>query len=185
MIRCRIRFFWLLLLTVSMVPADLLAQSPSIEVYRVRVVTRDGHKPRGILSEINETNLFVGSHGEGMPVSVSLSSIRKVVIRRNSRKGAQITGAVLGSLLTGYASVRSLEKSPSSSPVLYGVTVLFSAASGALAGVLTGSLIGNLSSRVIRPLDNRQPEISLFHQLEPLTVEYQQNLMNRLPSTNQ
>ena len=177
-------FFGLLTLIVSSITTESAAQSPAIEVYRIRVVTREGHRLRGTLNATDEAYLFVDSN-DGSLDRVPLASIRKVVIRRNSRKGAQLTGAVAGGLLTGYAAVRSLEKSPSSSPILYGVTVLFSAASGALAGVLTGSLIGNLSSRVIRPLDERQPEISLFRQLEPLTVDYQQNLMNRLPTINQ
>ncbi len=145
---------------------------------------KDGSRFRGLLVNITDSYLYLGNehHRRGSPIP--LDGIRKVVIHRQSKKNALISGAIIGGLLTGYLSNKSLQKNQPSTPVTYGLTLTFAAAGGAAAGLLVGSAIGNLTSRVIRPRDVNNPEISLYNQLEPFTTRYQQDLINRLPTYN-
>ncbi|GAB4010676.1 hypothetical protein GCM10028808_22260 [Spirosoma migulaei] len=112
---------------------------------------------------------------------IPFANIQKVVIRRKSKKNALISGAIVGGLLTGYVANQSLQKNPVRGPVIYGLTLTLSAAGGAAAGLLVGSALGNLNRRVIRPLDQRNPDLSLFRQLQPFSWRYQQDIINRLP----
>lgn len=179
------RRFWIVLLISSSLSSSLLAQRLTVDVYRVRVTTKTGEQFRGILNDVNDTDILIGSvrnrYREG---AVPLSSIRKVAIRRINKKSAIVTGAILGGLLTGYLSNQSLQKNQPNSPVLYGLTLTFAAAGGAAGGLLVGAAVGNLTKRVIRPLGQNDPELSLFRQLEPFSIRYQQDFINRLPKTN-
>lgn len=179
------RHFWVFLLISSSLPAYLLAQQPAADVYRVRVTTKGGEHFRGILSDINETDLFIGGgRNRYRDQSVPLASIRKAAIRRVNKRGAIVTGAILGGLLTGYLSNQSLQRNQPNSPVLYGLTLTFAAVGGAAGGLLVGAAAGNLNKRVIRPLPLADPELSLLRQLEPFSIRYQQGFINRLPKTN-
>jgi len=158
----------------------LQAQQPVVDAYQVRVVTKGGNRARGILDEVTDRHLYIGrAHRRGE--QILLSDIRKVVIRRAGRKGELITGALIGGLAVGYLSNESLQKNQPRSPVWYGLTLAFATAGGAAGGLVLGSAISNLTSRVIRPLDPANPERSLFRQLEPFSVIYQQDVLNRLP----
>ena len=148
-------------------------------------MTKAGKHFRGILNDINDTDLLIGStRNRYREEAIPLSSIRKVAIRRINKRSAIVTGAVLGGLLTGYLSNQSLQKNQPNSPVLYGLTLTFAAAGGAAGGLLVGAAAGNLAKRVIRPLPLAEPELSLFYQLEPFSIRYQQGFINRLPKTN-
>ncbi|WP_317165888.1 hypothetical protein [Spirosoma arboris] len=150
-------------------------------MYQVKVVTKSAHRIRGILSEVTDSYLFLGNEKRSREGRIPLIDIRKVVIRRRSKKNAIISGAIIGGLATGFLATQSLQKNQASSPVTYGLTLTFAAASGAAAGLVVGSALGNLTSRVIRPADRNNPELSLFRQLEPFSWRYQQDLINRLP----
>lgn len=170
------------LVVSDLVMATLAAQPPKVEAYRARVVTQAGKRVRGTLDEITNGYLYVSSKHTGyQEEEIPLGEIRKVVIHRVNKKSALISGAVIGGLVTGFLSNESLQKSQTSSPITYGLTLTFAAAGGAAAGLVLGSAIGNLTSRIIRPRDRINPGLSLFYQLEPFTVRYQQNLINRLP----
>lgn len=179
-------YFWAILLISSLLPDYLQAQKPAVDVYRIQVTTKAEQHFRGILNDIDDTTLYIGRSARIYPLTktIPLNAVRKVVIRRVNKKGAIITGAILGGLLTGYLSHQSLQKNQPNSPVTYGITLTFAAAGGAAAGLLVGSAAGSLSRRVIRPLSQTDPELSLFRQLEPFSVRYQQEFINRLPKTN-
>lgn len=167
-----------------MVSVPGFAQKPKATLYRVTVVLKTGHRLRGLLSDVTDSYLRVGATDNNRGGLIELATIRKVVVRRNSRKNAFISGAIVGGLLTGYVANQSLQKNQVSTPVIYGLTLTLSAAGGAAGGLLVGSLIGNISSRVIRPLDRTNPEQILFHQLEPFTTQYQEDIINSLPNSN-
>lgn len=92
-----------------------------------------------------------------------------------------ITGAIVGALSIGYLANQSLVANPARSPVAHGLTVTFAAAGGAAVGLLLGSEVSRINRKVIRPLDRGSPEASLVQQLEPFTLRYQQDVLNRLP----
>ncbi|GAB2514750.1 hypothetical protein [Spirosoma aerophilum] len=157
----------------------LLAQQPFETVYRIKVVTKSGERYRGLLSDITDSNVYLGKSLPG--AVIPLSDIQKVVLRRNSKKNALITGASIGGLVTGFAAFQSLKTNQARTLVTYGLTLTFAAASGAAAGMLVGSGIGNLKKIVIRPVAFANPEQSLFRQLEPFTTRYQEDVIKRLP----
>lgn len=167
-----------------LVSVGLFAQQHEAAVYRVTVVLKTGQRLRGLLSDVDDSYLRVGATNNSRGGLVQLATIRKVIVRRNSKKNAFISGAIVGGLLTGYAANQSLQKNQVRTPLIYGLTLTLSAAGGAAAGLLVGSLIGNISGRVIRPLDRNDPELFLFRQIEPFTIRYQEDMINSLPNPN-
>jgi hypothetical protein len=175
------RFLVLIALIMRLFSIETFAQEPLVEEYRVRIVTKEGNRFRGVLDEVTDSQLYVETRPQHWRRRIPLSAVRKVVIRRENKKTVLITGAVIGALIVGFISNESLRQNPARSPVAYGLTLAFASAGGATAGLILSSAIGNVSSRVIRPLDPANPEGSLRRQLEPFSVEYQQDLLNRLP----
>lgn len=157
------------------------AQQPKAVVYQIKVFTKAGNHLRGILEEVTDSYLYLRNEKRGQSGRIPFANIQKVVIRRKSKKNALISGAIVGGLLTGYVANQSLQNNPVRGPVIYGLTLTLSAAGGAAAGLLVGSAIGNSTRRVIRPLDQNNPDLSLFRQLQPLSWRYQQDFINRLP----
>jgi hypothetical protein len=173
-----------MLLTV-LLPIGAIAQNPEIEVYQARVVMKTGSRFRGTLADVTDESIYLtNERGRHYSDQIPLALVRKVVIRRLSKKNVLITGASIGGLVTGYLSYQSLQKNQTRSPVTYGLTLTFAIAGGAALGLLLSSTIGNITSKVIRPLDPISPETSLFRQLEPFSIRYQQELFNRLPQRN-
>ncbi len=177
MTRLPFRYRWLILLIGGILTDDAFSQPLEIALYRVKVTTKSGNRFRGILEDMTENYLYIDHNTEEIPTDI----IRKVIIRRVNKKVAIITGAITGGLLTGYLANESLKRNQTNSVGAYGLTLTFAAAGGAAAGLVAGSAIGDLSSRDIRPLDPVNPGISLFRQLEPFSVRYQQDFINRLP----
>ncbi|WP_052731270.1 hypothetical protein [Spirosoma radiotolerans] len=154
------------------------AQHSGKDSYQVRVTTKDGSRFRGPFRDIDSANLYV--YDNYWTNRIPLQSIRRVVLRRESKKEVQITGAILGGLGVGYVATET----PYRSPVLHGVTVTFAAAGGAVAGLLLSSAISSFVSRrrVIRPLNVANPTIRLYRELEPFSDRYQRDLLDRLPA---
>lgn len=171
---------------VCLSTTPLSAQSVSAELYKAKVITLNGKAVRGILYDVSEIQVhLVGEErfGYGDDARMPLVSIRRVVIRRSSRRGATTTGAIIGGVAMSFFVVQSARKYGFRSPVSYGLNLTLGAAAGAAAGALVGNKIGNTSRRVIRPI-GRDPETageSLRRQLEPFTSEYQNGFLNRLP----
>ena len=170
------------------VPVTTVAQS--VEVYKVSVVTKAGNRIRGPLDDVSKTHLYVGYNDPAAPWfrrsgdEVALSSIRKVVIRRQSKRRATIQGAIVGGLITGFVVVQSAERSGFRSQVLYGLNLLMGAAGGAAAGALVGHSIGSVSAKTVRPLKRGSvDDISenLRRQLDPFTYSHQSDVLNRVP----
>lgn len=164
----------------------LSAQTLSVELYKVKVVTKAGKRIRGTLDDVSDAVMHIGNNNLAVARSsgstVSLSDVRKVVIRRQSRRRATITGAIVGGIVTGGVVVQTSRKNPFSSSVLYGINLLLAAGGGAAAGALVGHGVGNTTQRVIRPL-GRNPEVAvenLRRQLEPFTYSYQNTILNRV-----
>ncbi|MFD2937129.1 hypothetical protein [Spirosoma flavum] len=178
-----LRCLCLTMLLILSIAGTLFAQKPAIDAYRIKVVTTRGHRFRGVLDDINDTYLYI-IHERNSPRQVEtipLDAIRKVVIRRNSKTTVNVTGAIVGGLIVSFLAEQSLQKNPTRSPVAHGVTLTFAAAGGAAGGLLLGSAIGNATSRVVRPYNNS----NLLRQLEPYSMRYQQDLINRLPKNSQ
>ena len=169
-----------MLLISGVLADDAFAQPLKIATYRVKVITNSGDRFQGILEDITEDDLYLDHHTEDIPSA----SIRRVTIRRVDKRVALVTGAVIGGLITGYLANESLKSNRTSGVATYGLTLTFAAAGGAAAGLIAGAAIGNLTSRVVRPLDPNNPGISLFRQLEPFSVRYQQDFINRLPKND-
>jgi hypothetical protein len=146
---------------------------------------KTGDHVRGILSDITASSVYVYPEKRSARALVPLTDIRKIVLRRNSKRNALITGASIGGLLTGFAAHQSLQTNQARMALTYGLTLTFAAAGGAAAGLLVGSGIGNLKKIVIHPSTFINPEQSLFRQLEPFTARYQQDVIDRLPQTPQ
>ena len=176
-----------LVLTVSLIFSGLaLVAAQSIEIYKVKVVTQEGNRYRGVLKDVTDYYLYLDYDeisGRDFISRIPLTHIRKVVIRRNNEKDAALTGAIVGGIAVGYLANKSIRKSPPSGPFLYGVLVTFSAAAGATGGAVVGSAFGKLKSRIVRPFGQTpdQATENLRRQLEPFTYSYQSDVLNRVP----
>lgn len=168
----------------------VIAVAQSIEVYKVKIVAKDGSRFRGTLDDVSETHVAIGDNDQAAPWfrrsggKVPLSDIRKIVLRRQSRRKTTIEGAVIGGLITGFVVVQSAERSGFRSRVLYGLNLLMGAAGGAAVGALIGHSIGSVSAKTIRPLKRGSvDDISenLRRQLDPFTYSYQSDVLNRVP----
>lgn len=176
---------WLFLMLVStLTPNSLLAQKPSLDTYYVTVVTQSGTRMRGILVDVTANTLtydpgtiYSQNH---YPREVALATIRKVILRRTSKRRAIQAGALVGALAFGFLSVESLKKNPASNSVTYSITVLVAAGGGAAVGLVAGSVVGNVSHRVIRPRNQENGLNDFYRQLEPFSVRYQNNVFNRV-----
>ncbi|UFH53834.1 hypothetical protein [Spirosoma sp. KNUC1025] len=173
--------YWLFAFSVILsLSGSSLAQSLAVDEYYVRVTTTNGDHFRGLFDDIDGSYLYVSTESP-----IPLQQIRKVTIRRKKQTTALITGAILGGLLTGYLANQSLTKNQARSPVAHGLTLTFAAAGGAAAGLLLGSAFSRVTRRVVYPLNPAEPETSLFRQLEPFSVRYQQRFFKQLPQSSQ
>lgn len=174
---CQTLRFWWFVAALLFSGGCLQAQSLDVTIYQVRVLTKEGRHYKGPLSDIDSSYLYIRDRRWGNVVP--LASIKKVVLRRESKKPVQLSGAIVGGLITGYLAT----KTPYRSPSLHVVTVTFAAAGGAAAGLLLSSAISSfvVSRRVIRPLNPANPANSLFRQLEPFCERHQNNFIDRLP----
>ncbi|QJW88273.1 hypothetical protein HNV11_02215 [Spirosoma taeanense] len=175
-------FIWLFLLTAV---TAALAQKPSVEVYKVKVVMQGGPRLRGTLADVSETDVTINGEGTGwyQPTrNIPLSGVKKVVLRRRNRQRSPVQGAILGGLLLGYTVVRSSQKNGFRSPVLYGLNLTLAVAGGAGLGAVLGNHLGPNSRKVIRPRgrDGEQVSENLRRQLEPFTYAYQLDVLNRV-----
>lgn len=170
-----------LFLSIALSTNPLRAQHAGKDSYQIRVTTKDGSRFRGPFRDIDSTSLYV--YDNHWLNRIPLQSIRRVVLRRESKKEVQITGAIIGALAVGYAATET----PYRSSVLHGVTITFAAAGGAVAGLLLSSALSGFvaSRRVIRPLNVANPAMSLYRQLAPFSDRYQRDLLNRLPVREQ
>ena len=171
-------YLWLTLFFTRSLPVTLHAQQLALDVYQARVTLQTGEHFRGLLDNVTETELYLtNARGHPLRDPITLHQIRKIVLRRNDKKSALITGAIIGGLAAGYVSNQSLQKNQPSSPISYGLTLTFAVAGGAAGGLLVGSAAGNLTRRVIRPQNVVNPETSLFRQLEPFSLRYQRGFI--------
>ncbi len=176
----------LLLIGIILLSSATTLTAQSAEVYTATVVTRDGHRTRGLLKEVNKTNVIIGDYTDapsGLDDIIALSDIRKVVLRRTSRRRATVRGAVAGSIVVGLLTVESSQKNGFRSPVVYGVTLASALVGGALAGALAGNGIRSLFKKTIVPRTRNAPDeidLNLRRELEPYTFLYQQTILDRV-----
>lgn len=180
-----------LVLTVLLILSGCaVGVAQSIEIYKVKVVTKDGSRVRGTLDDVSETHVAIGDNDQAAPWfrrsggKVPLSDVLKVVLRRQSKRRATIQGGIVGGLITGFAVVQSTEKNGFRSPVVYVLNLVMAAGGGAAAGAIVGHGIGSVSARTIRPFRSGTVENvseSLRRQLDPFTYSYQSDVLNRVP----
>lgn len=185
MTRLLFRYLWLTLSTGFLLTNTLWAQQPAAALYQVKVKTKMGTLFFGLLGDVTSSYLYVRSDQYEAVNRIPLDDILKVVIRRQSKKNAIISGAVVGGGILGFITNQSLQSVPPRSSFTYGLILTFAAAGGAAGGALAGSTIHNVStSRTIRPPKNKDASLNLFRQLEPFCARYQQDFINRLPKNN-
>ncbi|WP_245563737.1 hypothetical protein [Spirosoma luteum] len=179
------RCLWLTLLIGCFLTDTLWAQQPAIAGYHVNVKTRSGNHFSGLLQEVTRSYLYIGNDHDEPESRIPLDDVLKVVIRRQNKKNAVISGAVVGGFILGFITNQSLQRVPPRSLSTYGLILTFAAAGGAAGGALAGSTIHNVTTgRTIRPPNNENASLSLFRQLEPFSAHYQQDFINRLPKNN-
>ncbi len=179
-----LRLRYLILITGLTLAFPAVAQKPAVKEYRVRVVTKEGIRLRGILDEVTDTHLriaYTSSRYYQQDEWIPLTAIRKVVVRRTNKAAWRITGAIVGSAVAGLVANESLQKKRTGNPITYIVTLTMASVGGATTGLILSGVLVNLSRRVIRPLDSSNPAINLQRQLEPFSIHYQQNARNPLP----
>ena len=180
-----LRYLWLTLLTGCFLTNTLWAQQPVVALYQVKVKTKTGNRFFGLLEDVTRSYVYVRSDPYEPVNRIPLDDVLKVVIQRQNKKNAVISGAITGGLILGFITNQALQRIPPRSSVTYGLTLTFAAAGGAAAGALVGSTIHNVTtSRTILPPKNDDSSLGLFRQLEPLSARYQQDFINRLPKNN-
>ncbi|GAB4027972.1 hypothetical protein [Spirosoma koreense] len=179
-----LRYPWQLLLLLGLATVPGLAQRPAVATYRVKVVTTDGGRFNGLLSDVDASYLYLSEEGSGWHTDdgrIAVNTIRKVSLRRQKQTPALITGAILGGLAAGYLSNRSLLARQTRSPVTHALTLTFAIAGGAAIGLLAGAAAGRITHRVVRPTNQPDAGLNLVRQLEPFSERYQLEFINRLP----
>ena len=144
-----LRYLCLTILVSLSANITLFAQNPAVDAYRIKVVTKAGDRFRGTFSDIDDLFIYLSFGRYSQEDRILLTNIRKVVIRRNSKKSVLISGSIVGGLVSGFLANESLKTNPTRSPVAHGLTVIFAVAGGAASGLLLGSAIGSISSRDI------------------------------------
>lgn len=184
---CKLLILFLLIVSIG----HSMAQS--VVLYKVKIVTVHGNRFRGILDDVSETHVSIGHNDQAAPWfrhsggTVALADVRKVIVRKQSRRRPTMHGAIAGGLLTGLTAVLSSHQHGFRSPVLYGLNLVMATAGGAVPGALIGRSIGSLSQKTIRPRRrSRYSEFaddsteSLRRQLAPFTYSYQSDVLNRV-----
>jgi hypothetical protein len=163
----------------------------AVSNYIIKVVLHNGKRYRGIVGQVTEGTLRIEDNPEMLlfPYSgatLSLSEIKRAVIRPNRRRSARIKGAIAGGLLGLYAGVVHARSNTFRSPALFGVNLALVIGVGAAAGGLTGHLIGNTKRVVIRAVgdDPTTRARQLRVQLEPYSYTHQQDMINRAGQPN-
>ncbi|MBO0937153.1 hypothetical protein J2I47_11400 [Fibrella sp. HMF5335] len=111
--------------------------------------------------------------------TVAFAAIRRVIVKRTSKKQSRVSGAIVGGLLAGVAGVVSSQKNQFRTPSLSIVNTVLATGAGALIGMVAGHLIGNTSRFVIRPAGSDPETIdrSIRLRLEPFLYDSQPRLM--------
>jgi len=153
-----------------------LAQ-PTPTRYRIKIVTFNGERLRGTLYAVDEARLQFSNEDSFPPLdpeSVPLESIRKVLVYPNRRREAAWQGAAVGGALLGFVTLRSLQKHPPRSSVVFGLNLALGTGAGALFGNFVGSGISRRPhNRVIRPARQGDASASLLAQLRPFCIRNQ------------
>ncbi len=177
------KFLPLGLLFLIATPA--LAQLPSPERYRVKILTLNGERLFGTLYSVDEARLQFLSAEVVLPLapeSVPLESIKKVVLYRDRRREAAWQGAAVGAVALGLITFRSLERNPPQSRVVFGLSLGLGTGAGALFGSIIGSGVSrSLQKRVIRPSLHGDARASLRSQLLPFAYTYQSDFLHDSP----
>jgi hypothetical protein len=177
---------WLFIFTALLFRYTPLSGQPrSIENVRAHIITNGGNHLRGTLNDVSNEYLYVEPTGPRLSYRlerIPLSAIRKVVVRFK-RRTSTVEGAVVGGGLLAFITIRSSQRNPFRSPVLFGINLAASTAVGAAGGALLGSAIGPRTRKTIRPFGQttEQSVEQLRRQLEPFTYTYQSDILNRIP----
>ena len=164
----------------------LWAQQQTIALYQVKVKTQTGNHFFGLLEDVSNSYVYIRNDPYESVNRIPLDEVLKVVIRRQNKKNAVLSGAVAGGLILGFVTNQALQRNqPPRSSVTYGLTLTFAAACGAAVGALAAATIHSVTTgRTIRPPNNENASLNLFRQLEPFSARYQQDFINRLPKNN-
>ncbi len=160
------------------------AQKSAIEVYRVRIVTREGRNVHGVLDTVTDHDLSVNdlnSRQRHRQTRIALTNISKVVIRSDRRH--TLEGALVGGAVFAFLSLESGRKTPFRSPILFGINVALTTAVGAGAGALIGKNVRPVGHRTVRPLGQTPDEAveNMRRQLEPFSYSRQNDILNQVP----
>ncbi|MBO0931063.1 hypothetical protein [Fibrella aquatilis] len=177
----------LLALLLSLGHAALFAQPVYQESYKIKVILNSGERLYGLIDYLTDSTLTVANDTErasfssrGAPWNtVAFTDIKRVIVKRTSKKRSRISGAIVGGLLAGFAEVATSQKNQFRSPSLAIVNTILATGAGALIGMVAGHLVGNTSRFVIRPAGSDPETInrSIRLRLEPFLYDAQQRLM--------
>ncbi|GAB3490991.1 hypothetical protein GCM10027341_03440 [Spirosoma knui] len=176
--------YYALVFLLLCVPAAY-AQTSKPESYKIKIVTLEGDRFIGILDDVSQTAISLSNEtSNGFRYEdgeVPLANVRKLVLRRNSRKKSAIQGGVVGALVLGYTVIQSSKKNGFRSPAVYSLNLGLAMVGGAATGGLLGYRIGPIARKVIRPRgrDREEARENLRRQLEPFTYSYQIDVLNR------
>lgn len=164
--------------------AHILSQAVPREFYKIKVVLNDGQRLGSFINSMTDSTLTVsGGDGWGNIVggTVTFTDIKRVIIKRASKKKSRTKGAIAGGLITGLVVYNNAHQNQLRSPTISVVNATLTIAVGAGLGLLAGHLIGNTSRVVVRPVGTDPETIarSIRLQLEPFSYDYQQRLMQK------
>lgn len=89
----------------------------------------------------------------------------------------------MGGLAVGYFANQALQREGPRSPVLYGISLSLAALGGAAAGTILGKYVSGTSigqkRLIVRAKGDPESIAQLQHILEPLSENYQDNVIKR------
>ncbi|GAB3171037.1 hypothetical protein GCM10027291_23440 [Telluribacter humicola] len=159
---------------------DERAQTESVQIYQVTVVTNFGRKFSGYLYDVNSTQLIYSGTRTSMDIGagiarIPLRDIRRVKLYVGNKRAGTIEGAIIGAAGITFLALKSLQKSPLRSPAITGVTLLLAAGGGAALGSFVGAVGSNMGRRGIKISKREGGEQFLQAQLTPFTYTHQMN----------
>ncbi|MFN8353901.1 MAG: hypothetical protein U0Y10_05640 [Spirosomataceae bacterium] len=163
------------------------AQSFKTPIYHVKIVTTEAKRFSGYLFDVTDTDLVCKEYDvrRGMSTwsyTIPLTKVRKIIVRIENKNSAIWKGALVGGVTTGFLAAKSLEKYPTKSPILSGVTLTFSGLAGAGIGGVMGGMLAGFRRKVIRVTQPIEHPEGLRFRLMPYTYLY--NLGNRKKLVN-
>lgn len=158
------------------------------DLYTITIVTTTGKRFSGYLYDLNESQLLYTRDNPNKEKTIRVGvvmkgSVEKIALYAKSGwYAAPLEGAIIGAAAVGYLTLRSLQKYPPRSPLVFGLNLTLASTGGAGLGLIVGSAIQKVKARpILRLTYQSSRNDNLTELLKSYSYQYQVGVMNRIP----